>query len=438
MELCPICHSPINVTDNQKEELRSRGVYTWTDDPIVTNQGLAGDQFKGLVFFNWRHIKEIQDARTAQETTSQITNKTTFSEISAIIDLKKEHINELRISTEKILNKLTESNPTINLSRYFNYDRDGTYHGTWQYDEKITDKIEWTDVDRTTGHPSLPSEVTDIRAIHIEELRCQIPLTTEAEQEEPPFSGIYIVPSDFMFNMRTVNSRKPIEFKVYSEGFIVPEAQVRINDTSIAEIIFDFNERYVSPISVGNTTLFASYGIELEYQAHSQIRVYDYINYSGTMRISTRPIIFYGSGIGEDGSTLNWTIDSGRISGNWDVPFSNIPLHSGCSWPMFAINPSNPNEYPYPYQLSQADSITPPTILSGYYSWAHRRYYTDDDYSRVYPINGYKMSGSVNSGEYGTFEWKFIDSNEDGIKDIWRLHLTLDRFVWSWGFGFSK
>ena len=438
MQVCPICHSPINVTDIQKEELRSRGVYTWLDDPILTDQGYAGDQFKGWVFFNWRHIKEIQEARVVQEVGAEIINKTTFSTINATIELKKDHINELRISTEKILTKLALSSPEINLTHYFNYDRDGTYHGTWKHGEKIIDKTEWTDIDRTTGFPSLPSDVTDIRAIHIEELRCQIPVTVE----EPPFYGLDIIPGYFSFNLRCPDVNQPIEFKIYFDGLDITPDNAYIFNTSIAKITNYFNQYYVTPLLSGNTTMHAGHCIytatgEHCYNADAFIIVSDIVRYSGATQTNIAIERPFGSGIGCDSSTLNWLINSKmKLSGQWDIEISNIPIQYN-SYPIYAINPINSNEYPYPYRLYQNLDYPAYGILEGYYSrsWTYNTVYGAT--ANTLP-NGYTIRGTINQVLYGTFKYVKIDANKDGILDTWVYNTIYTHTGGNWNIQFSK
>lgn len=202
---CSICHSPLEygippsegepeklLTDGEIEELRQEGIYIWSDDPILTHRGLAGDDYKGFIEPYWKHLKEIQEARKQQEIDAGIpeAEQTEFKELSEkennpnkIIQFTKQQIEKLRTSTEKILKELgitKDDNGTevADLENYFNNNENGDYLGTYKYGKKIEDKIEWTRIDRTTGQPSLPSKDSDpsnstnwIRALDIEELR---------------------------------------------------------------------------------------------------------------------------------------------------------------------------------------------------------------------------------------------------------------------------
>lgn len=161
---CSICHS-------EKD--------TWIDDPILTLKGLAGEEYKGINFLDIKHVKEIQDKRKEQEIDLEIPeeDRTIFSEITSETQfITKQHINELRKSTEKILAEnleITEEKRTELLNNYFNYDVDENYIGTYEYGQKIEDKEEWTDIN-VNNKPTLPTNqtgITKIKAIHIEDLR---------------------------------------------------------------------------------------------------------------------------------------------------------------------------------------------------------------------------------------------------------------------------
>lgn len=400
MEQCPICHSPINVTDAQKEELRLRGVYTWLNDPVLTNQGLAGEDYKGLIEVNWQHIKEIQTARIQQENSTGVVDKTTFSEISANIGISKEHINELRISTEKILNILNaQSEETINLHRYFNYCRDGVYQGTWEYGIKLDDKTEWTDVDRTTGLPSLPSEITSIRAIHIEELRYQIPVTDI--EEEPQWHGFVIEPDSLILNARCPTipyfdlwtyleglENKPVVTDIYSE------------DSSIANVVEYYQGRYhVIPISIGRTNAYADYTVPETgemFHATSEITVMESVNFEGLVTGNINrgdgsrnyyplpPISDFNvsgsSASGCDGTSLNWNTNypESLFTGSWENSFNienvNYEIYPGEF--VYPIGGFTPPSLPEPgatpgtpggtYKVSFGFGIYPGDIGDGY------------------------------------------------------------------------
>ena len=150
MSFCPICHNEIG---------------TWTDDPIKTPKGLAGEDYKGVTILNWSHIKELQVARTLQEQEAGIA-PVSFSEINPTILIQKKHILELRQSTENLI-----SNIGSDLLHYFNYrieDHEEVYIGTYEYGVKVADKTNWTDPDL--------ENIKKLKAIHIEELRHLAPI----------------------------------------------------------------------------------------------------------------------------------------------------------------------------------------------------------------------------------------------------------------------
>ena len=158
---CPICHSEIE---------------TWSDDPLLTPRGLAGDEYKGFIFIKANHIIELQEERKQQEIDYGIpeADRTVFTEITPNTEfISKKVIEELRESTEKILTlgeEVTEVERTELLKEYFNYDEDGIYIGTYKYGEKVADKEEWTDVN-PDNKPKLPDDIVKMKAIHIEDLR---------------------------------------------------------------------------------------------------------------------------------------------------------------------------------------------------------------------------------------------------------------------------
>lgn len=176
---CPICHSIIEVhdtvTDVDREltiseitDLEGQGTYLWSHDPLKTNRGLAGDDYKGFTNITVQHIQELQEARTQQEIAIGISESdlTIFTSIDDTEHINKIHIRELRQSTEKILEA-----SGIELENYFNYDEDGILLGTQEYGEVKDDKIEWKRINREDGIPYMPNNIVDIYALDIEELR---------------------------------------------------------------------------------------------------------------------------------------------------------------------------------------------------------------------------------------------------------------------------
>jgi|GEM_PF-3206480 len=210
---CPVCFSPI-VTDPTKiEELREEGINVWKDDPLLTSQGLAGDEYKGKTPCRWLHIKQLQDARKQQELDSGIPEeeRTEFLEIGKGEPIRKVHIEQLRISTEKILiasgfikEKENEEEPNeADLDEYFNYDVEGA-------ETRTEHQTEWVDIDRdnTDKLPLLQSVKVPIKAIHIEDLRHPILIPwietwTPVEIPISPYEedywtqSFYPVPMDF-------------------------------------------------------------------------------------------------------------------------------------------------------------------------------------------------------------------------------------------------
>jgi len=168
-KLCPVCHSQLE---------------KWTDDPILTIKGLAGEDYKGLLFFNANHITELQEERKQQEIDIDLpeADRTTFTEfIEGFIFISKQIINELRESTEKILGltgNISQEQKNKILKDYFNNDDNGNYIGTYEYGLKLEDKVEWTDVKRIgpINKSHLPEEIKKLKAIHIEDLRHPIPI----------------------------------------------------------------------------------------------------------------------------------------------------------------------------------------------------------------------------------------------------------------------
>jgi len=139
MSKCPLCFSEIG---------------TWTDDPILTPDGVAGINYKGFTYMKLIHITELQNERIQQEIDAGIPEgeRTVFSPVVINKDFYRHHIEELRESTEKILNKTGQTK-----DEYFNYDEDGEEHNIGNH------QTDWIDVDLTG--------IKWIKARHIEDLR---------------------------------------------------------------------------------------------------------------------------------------------------------------------------------------------------------------------------------------------------------------------------
>jgi len=164
---CPVCFSQIVIDPEEIERLREEGIYVWVEDPLLTPRGLAGEEYKGKTPCRWLHIIQLQEARKQQEENIGLEDmpeepeegksyKTIFSEVKKGEPVRRVHIEELRASTEKILEATGRTKED-----YFNYDEEGNEMRT----ELQTEWIE----------PNLTLE-TPIRAIHIEDLRHPVPI----------------------------------------------------------------------------------------------------------------------------------------------------------------------------------------------------------------------------------------------------------------------
>jgi len=177
-ERCPRCFSEINITAPD-----------WTNDPIKTPKGEAGDEYKGFTHINPIHIQELQEIRAQQEEdlgffseddTGYVeggdNSKTQFTEIDTetnLVDIYKKHILELRESTEKILTALGQTKDT-----YFNYDENGTEYNIGDH------QTDWKDTNLEA------KKLVDIKAYHIEDLRHFLAITTLIENFTPNTVGI--------------------------------------------------------------------------------------------------------------------------------------------------------------------------------------------------------------------------------------------------------
>lgn len=164
---CPVCYSQIVVDPEEIERLREEGIYVWTEDPLLTLRGLAGEEYKGKTPCRWLHTKQLQEARKQQEIDVGLEEepeepeedkiyRTEFSEIKKGEPIRRIHIEELRLSTEKILEAMG-----ITKDEYFNYDEEGN-------EMRAEHQTEWVESNLTLSTP--------VRAIHIEDLRHPVPL----------------------------------------------------------------------------------------------------------------------------------------------------------------------------------------------------------------------------------------------------------------------
>ncbi len=144
---CPRCFSKIDIT-----------APLWTDDPIKTPKGEAGEDYIGFIYFDAIHIEELQEARQQQEIDADIAeeDKTTFTPVRVSgqkVYFYKKHLRELRESTEKILDATGQTK-----EEYFNYDDEGTEYNIGDH------QLDWKDVD-------IDQKFLSIKAVHIEDLR---------------------------------------------------------------------------------------------------------------------------------------------------------------------------------------------------------------------------------------------------------------------------
>jgi len=168
MARCPICFTTLGY---------------WTDDPIKTPKGLAGGDYIGFTDIKAEHIVELQEERAQQEIEVGISesNRTSFTPVQIegqYIDITKQHILELRESTEKILNAIGQTK-----EGYFNYDNEGTEYNIGEH------QLDWIDSDLET------EENNWIRAIHIEDLRHYLALF---ESWIETFNNTIGFPSDYV------------------------------------------------------------------------------------------------------------------------------------------------------------------------------------------------------------------------------------------------
>lgn len=159
--ICPICYNEIvsdrGIRGSMGIDENGDLLPFWTDDPLLTPRGLAGDNYRGQTPIRWIHIKELQDYYRQFEIDTEIEEPTDFSVVNRVNPIRRIHIIELRISVEKILTALDTT-----LEDYFKYDRFGNDTSLVQSD--------WTDIDRSDGIPSITKNIP-MKALHIEELR---------------------------------------------------------------------------------------------------------------------------------------------------------------------------------------------------------------------------------------------------------------------------
>jgi len=175
MAQCPLCYNYIA----EDLEHRARGslgtdengdpIPFWTDDPLLTTMGIAGDQYKGLSTFRKVYIMELREYYNSLEEQLGL-EPTQWTDIDSLTETQRKIlIVELRIAVERILSEMG-----LDLAYYFSHDRWGN--------EVTSTQTDWTDVDRSNGYPDLPPGTVTARAIYIEELRRGIALLPSKER----------------------------------------------------------------------------------------------------------------------------------------------------------------------------------------------------------------------------------------------------------------
>ena len=150
---CPKCFSKLSE-------------HEWTDDPIETPKGEAGENYIGFLYMKPEHIEELQNARQGQEISAGIPEdeRTTFTPVRVEgkdVYFYKKHLRELRESTEKILNATGQTK-----EEYFNYDDEETEYNIGHH------QLDWHD-------GNLNETFIYIKAVHIEDLRHYIKIEVE-------------------------------------------------------------------------------------------------------------------------------------------------------------------------------------------------------------------------------------------------------------------
>lgn len=176
---CPICHNNIVADRGLKQSHYWDDNWDplpyWTEDPLLTPRGLAGENYKGRNPVKAIHIYELQDYYYIAEFAAGLEGDdltdwlwvapsvppNSLYQDGVNAPIRNVHIEQLRMSVEKILDA-----KGYDLTYYFTHTRLG--------DEIESPQTDWTDVDRSNGYPALPRGYP-VRAIHIEELRKGIP-----------------------------------------------------------------------------------------------------------------------------------------------------------------------------------------------------------------------------------------------------------------------
>ena len=154
---CPICKSHLTSPTGPVDPADPR----WTDDPVKTARGLAGEEYVGITPIRHYHIKQLQDYYQYSLTEAGLPEVEMFP-VDDLTSPTKCHVEQLRLVIEDLLEA-----SGLTIADYFKSNKYGETYTTSQ--------VDWTDVDREqTGHegePLFPPTVVAVRAIHIEELR---------------------------------------------------------------------------------------------------------------------------------------------------------------------------------------------------------------------------------------------------------------------------
>lgn len=159
---CPACQNYIfstrGIRGSQGTDENGDPYPFWTDDPLKTPLGLSGSDWKGRDGTNYVYLQELRDYYNDLETEIGLSQTSWSEPLNKGNPFRRVYIEELRIAIERILTSVGKT-----IEDYFRYDRHGDDTGSSQTD--------WTDVDRTSGYPLLPTGINPARAIYLEELR---------------------------------------------------------------------------------------------------------------------------------------------------------------------------------------------------------------------------------------------------------------------------
>lgn len=162
MERCPYCYSLKNIWTDDPLLTLNGSKYIWTAENVLKyEKNLESRTNKGLTFIKRQHILELQAIRKETEESLGL-SPTEFSNIEdkeKIFRVHKKYIQELRNSTEQILNALG-----MEKNQYFNCNEEGIEIEKYGINEARQTQVDWTDVD-------LENYKGLIKNTHIEDLR---------------------------------------------------------------------------------------------------------------------------------------------------------------------------------------------------------------------------------------------------------------------------